>query len=143
MKRSIALGIALAAVMLASGLDSVKSEPNLEKRSKLALDNANAAVDAARQAYDAGHFKDSLSALNEVRDSVELSLASLNETHKDARRNPKAFKRAELEIRELVRRLKSLESDFGVEDRAEVLKTEQRLQEVHDELITRIMSKRK
>jgi hypothetical protein len=142
-KRSIGLGMALVAVTLASGLDAVKSEPNLERRSRLALDNANSAIDTARQAYAAGQWKESFSALIEIRDSVDLCLASLNETHKDARKSPKAFKRAELEIRELVRRLKSLESDFGVDDRSEVLKTEQRLQEVHDELIARIMSKHK
>lgn len=133
----------LAAAVLASGLDAVKSEPNLERRSRLALDHANTAVDSAREAYAAGRLKESLSALDEVREAVDLSLTSLNDTHKDARKNPKAFKRAEMEIRELVRRLKSLESDFSVEDRSEVLKTEQRLQDVHDELIARIMSKHK
>ena len=143
MKRAVGLGIALVAVVLANGLDAVKSEPNLEKRSRLALDNANAAIDTAREAYAAGHLKESRDALVEVRDSVDLCLESLNETHKEARRSPKAFKHAEMEIRELIRRLKSLETDFSVEDRNEVFKTEQRLQEVHDELIARIMSKHK
>jgi hypothetical protein len=140
---SIGLGLLLVSVVLASGLDAVKSEPNLEKRSKLALENANSAIDTARQDYTAGHLKETLSALTEVSDSVDLCLASLNETHKDARKNPKAFKRAEMDIRELVRRLKSLESDFALDDRSEVLKIEQHLQEVHDDLIMRIMSKHK
>ena len=143
MKRSIALGLAFVAVMLASGLDAVRSEPNPEKRAKFALDNANSAIDTARQAYTAGDVKQSVEAVIEIRDSVDLCLESLNATHKDARKSPKAFKRAEMDIRELVRRLKSLETDFSVDDRAEVVKTVQRLQEIHDELIARIMSKHK
>lgn len=143
MRRYIALALVFAAIATGSGLDAVKAEPNLEKRSRLALDNANAAVDAARQAYSAGDISASNAALDEVRESVNVCLAALDETHKQARKSPRAFKRAEMDIGALVRRLRSLETDFSVEDRAEVLKTEQRLQEVHDELIARIMSKKK
>lgn len=141
MKRVIALSLAVAAIAFATNLDTIKAEPNLERRSKLALDNANAAVDASREAYSAGKIKQSKIALAEVRDSVDLCFDSLKATGKEARKSPKPFKRAELNIRELIRRLKSLENDFNVDDRDEILKTEQRLQEVHDELITRIMSK--
>jgi hypothetical protein len=141
--RSIGLALVFTAIALSSRLDAVKSEPNLEKRSKLALDNAHAAIDAARQAYSSGDLQGSNAALDEVRESVNLCLAALNETHKEARKSPKAFKRAEMEIAGLVRRLKSLETDFSLDDRAEVQKTVQRLQEVHDELISRIMSKKK
>jgi hypothetical protein len=137
------LALAFNAIALSSGLDAVKAEPNLEKRSKLALDNANAAIDAARNAYSSGDLNGSTAALEEVRESVNVCLAALNETHRDARKSPKAFKRAEMDIAGLVRRLRSLETDFSVDDRAEVHKTEQRLQEVHDELISRIMSKKK
>lgn len=143
MKRSIVLALVVAAVAVASGLDRVKAEPNLEKRSRLALEYANSEIDAARQAYNSGEMKKSNAALAEVRESVDLCVQSLDETHKDARKNPKAFKRAEIDIQGLVRRLKSLEDDFSVDDRGEILKTEQRLQEVHDDLIARIMTKRK
>ena len=143
MKLAVAIALVMAGALLASGLDAVKAERNPERRSKLALDNANSAIDAARDAYSAGHLKQSNAALAEVRESVELCLESLDATGKNARKSPKPFKHAELEIRGLVRRLKSLETDFSVEDRGEVLSTEQRLQEVHDELISRIMSKRK
>lgn len=39
---------------LAFDLAAVKSEPNLEKRSELALAHANVALDAARDDYNAG-----------------------------------------------------------------------------------------
>lgn len=143
MNRAVHLGLVFAAVALASGLDSVKQEPNLDKRCKLALEYANEAVDTARQAYTSGDSRHSLEALNEIRESVDVCLDALNATGKEARKNPKLFKRSEMQIRELLRRLKSLESDFAVDDRAEVTRTEQHLHEVHDELITRIMSKHK
>ncbi len=142
MKRAIGFGLAVVAVALASGLDNVKLEPNLEKRSRLALENANTAIDGARQAYTSGDFAHLTAELAQVRESVNVCLEALDATGKDARKSPKAFKRAELQIRELLRRLKSLDNDVSVEDRPEVQKTEQRLQEVHDELISRIMSKK-
>jgi hypothetical protein len=142
-KLGIVLSLAFASVSLASGLEAIKAETNLEKRSKLALEYANSQIDAARQAYSAGNLKGSTAALSQVCEGVNLSIDALDETHKDARRSPKAFKRAEVNIREMIRRLKSLEDDFSVDDRGEILKTEQRLQEVHDDLITRIMTKRR
>lgn len=138
-----ALALVLIAAALGSELDAIKAEGNLEKRSRMALEYANSKIDQARQAYSAGDLKRSTAALAEIRDGVDLCIQALNETHKEARRSPKPFKRAEMEIREMIRRLKSLEDDFSVEDRGEVLKTEQHLQEVHDELITRIMTKRR
>ena len=88
-------------------------------------------------------MKASTAALTEVRDAVDLSVQALDDTHKDPRKSPKAFKRAEMDIREMMRRLQSLEDDFSVDDRGEIFRTEQHLQEVHDDLITRIMTKRK
>jgi hypothetical protein len=77
-------------------LAGVKTEPNLEKRSELALENANAALDQAREAYTGGDLAKLRMELDEVGDSVDLAYQSLEETGKDARRNPKFFKRAEL-----------------------------------------------
>lgn len=143
MKRTIGLGVAVATVLLASGLDAVRSEPNMEKRSRLALDHANGLIDQAREAYTRGETAQANAALAEVRESVNLCVDSLNATGKDARKSPKPFKRSEMDIRGLVRRLQSLEIDFSIDDRPEVAKTVQRLQEIHDELISRIMSKHK
>src|SRR5580704_572431 len=94
--------------VLAIDLASVKMEPNLEKRSDLALDNATAALDQARTAYNSGDVAKTEVALNEVGESVDLAYHSLEETGKDARRNPRPFKRAELRTRELLRRLEGI-----------------------------------
>src|SRR5258706_2005607 len=117
-------------MLLAFDLGSIKNEPNLEKRSELALDYANTALDQAREAYNAGDVAKTEAALGELRESVELAYQSLEETGKDARRNPKFFKRAELKTRELMRRLDGLRSTVGFEDRALVEKVRDRVAEV-------------
>jgi hypothetical protein len=129
--------------LLAFDLGSIKNEPNLERRSELALAYANTALDQAREAYDAGDVAKTEAALGELRESVELAYQSLEETGKDARRNPKFFKRAELKTRELMRRLDGLRSTVGFEDRPLVEKVRDRVAEVHDDLLKGIMSKKK
>src|SRR5258708_13395813 len=81
-------------MLLAFDLGSIKNEPNLEKRSELALDYANTALDQAREAYVAGDIAKTEAALGELRESVELAYQSLEGTGKDARRSPKSFKPA-------------------------------------------------
>jgi hypothetical protein len=143
MRSVVVLALGMIAAVHAGDLAKVKTEPSLEKRSKLALENANADVDAASKAYQAGDVKGAFVAIRDIRDSVDLCRDSLRATGKDARKNPRAFKRAEMDIRELLRRLKSLETDFSVDDRAAILDAQQHLQEVHDDLIQQIMTKRK
>ncbi len=53
--------------------DTWKTEPNLEKRSELALENASAALDQAREAYNAGDLDKMQLALSEVGESVDLA----------------------------------------------------------------------
>ena len=139
----ILLAFALVSLCRGGDLDAIKAEPNLEKRSDRALDNADQEIDAARKAYAAGDLNGTRQALQDVRASVELSYDSLQETGKNPRRSPKHFKRAELKIREMLRRLRGLEDEFSVEDRPPVQEVEQRLQEIHDELLTGIMTKKK
>jgi hypothetical protein len=97
----------------------------------------------ARDSYAAGDLKKSSEALQEVRDSVALSYESLSDSGKNPRRSPKHFKRAEMSIREMLRRLKGLESDFSVEDRNILMETERQLQQIRDDLLAGIMSKKK
>lgn len=143
MTRTTILGLTLLAGAWAMDLATVKSEPNLEKRAKLAMDYASGQVGAAGTAYSNGDMKAARAAVAAIRESVDLCQASLKATGKDARKSPKAFKRAEMDIRELLRRLKSLETDFSVDDRPLIVDTEQYLVEIHDDLIQQIMTKRK
>jgi hypothetical protein len=124
-------------------LAGVKTEPNLEKRSELALENANAALDQAREAYTGGDLAKLRMELDEVGDSVDLAYQSLEETGKDARRNPKFFKRAELKTHDLLRRLEGFREAASYEDRALFEKLRERVAQVDDDLLKGLMSKKK
>ncbi len=132
----------LLIMFLAFDLAAVRSEPNLERRSERALENANAALDSAREAYKSSDFAATQSALEETRESVDLSYQSLQETGKEPRRS-QAFKRAELRTRELLRRLDGLRESFSPADRQLLDHVRDRVAEVHDELLKGIMGNRK
>lgn len=131
----------LIIMMFAPDIVALKSEPDLEKRSELALANADHQVDVAREAYQGGDLKKMQAALEELRDSVNLSADSLDQAHKKARNN-KYYKRAELKVRALLRRLSGFHDEVSAEDRKEIETVRQRLQEVHDQLLAQIMSKK-
>lgn len=128
---------------LAFDLSSVKSEPNLERRSERALDYANSALDAARDDYNAGNVDKSATELEEVQASVDLAYESLSDTGKDPHRDPKFFKRAELRTRELLRRLEGLAPGMSGVDRGTLEKVRERIAAVHDNLLNGILSKKK
>lgn len=129
---------ALVVLMLAFDISAVKTEPDLEKRSELALANADRQVDEARTAYREGDLRKVDAALEELRDSANLSLESLEQAHKKARNN-KYYKRAELKVRALLRRLSGLRDELGLDDRKQVEAVRQSLQEVHERLLSAIM----
>jgi hypothetical protein len=123
-------------------IGAVKSEPDLEKRSELALVNADRAIDEARQAYTDGNDTAEHAALLEVQESVEASYDALEHTNK-APRKSKYYKNAELKVRALIRRLASFREDVGFEARQTVDAVIQKLSDVHDQLINDVMSKKK
>ncbi len=133
---------ALLLVLLAADLASVRNEPNLERRSDLALDCANQSIDAARDSYSSGDSAKMQAALQEAGEAVDLSYQSLSDTGKNPRNN-RYFKRAELRTRELIRRLDGLAQTVNVDDRDPVNKLREHIAEVHDNLLKGIMSKKK
>lgn len=133
---------AVLILCLAFDLASIKLEQNPEKRSELALENANAVMDAARDASSASDAQKVKIALTEVADSVELAYQSLAESGKNARRSPKYFKRAELKTRELMRRLEGLAQAIDPQERPFVEGVRDRVSKVHDELLQEIMQKK-
>jgi hypothetical protein len=134
---------ALLTLPALADLKFVQSEPNLEKRSELALEHANSLVDTARIAYKNGKHADFEAAIKEIVEAVELSSASLTATGKNARRHPKHFKRAELKTRALVRRLDLLETEVGLDDRTPVHDAKIRIGHINDDLVLQIMTKKK
>ena len=129
----------ILAVALAFDLASVKTEPNLERRSDRALENANAAMDAARSAYDRGDSEKTTAALDELKESVDLSYQSLEESGKSPRSNSH-YKTAEKATRALLRRLESFRDAVGVAERDAVDAIRLHVSEVHDDLLNGIMT---
>lgn len=140
----LALALTLAGGAAASTeLDAVRAEANLEKRSKLALDNAAIALKSARDAYQAGDTATVTAKADEIGESVDLAYNSLTETGKNPRKSPKWFKHAEMETRELTRRLEDFAQQMNYNDRAILDKIRARVEQVHDELLTGLMEGRK
>jgi hypothetical protein len=120
-------------------LSQVLAEPNLEKRSRLALQHAEAALRRAADAYQAGNWEETRQALDEIRRSVEVSYAALKATGKNPRRSPKHFKHAEGRTRNLLKRLEDLRQRFSIEDRPHIEAVEGYVRQVHGELLGGIL----
>lgn len=145
MRLSAAIAIAaLLAVIPARGdLKRALAEPNLEKRSRLALDNARTSYQAAREAVQKGDNDLLKTAAQELEDSVDLAYQSLEQTGKNARSSPRYFKSAEQETSDLARRLDTLQQDLGYEDRPLLDKVKARVQQVHDDLLLQLVQGKK
>jgi len=134
-----ALLVSLAAGSLHAGLQRALLEPDLGKRSKLALENAFTALEAARQAYQDGNLDVVASSAKEVEDSVNLAYLSLRQTGKNPRKSPKWFKAAEISTRDLSRRLAAFSDDMSFSDRPLLNQVRARVQLVHDNLLMGLM----
>jgi hypothetical protein len=136
-------GTLLAAGNAPGGLEQARAEPNLEKRSGLAMDNAVAAMRQAREAYKAGDMMQVAAKAKEIQESVDLAYTSLMQTGKDPRRSPKWFKRAEIQTRDLLRSMEGLEHDMSFEERAVLENPKEKVQQAHDNLLTGLMEGKK
>jgi biopolymer transport protein ExbB/TolQ len=124
-------------------LKQIQAEPNLEKRSKLALDNAFTVLQEARHAYRDGENEKAAALTVEVQASVELAYASLQQTNKDPRRSPRWFKSAEMATRDLLRKIESFQQDMSFADRPMLDKVKEKTQQVHDDLLLGLMEGKK
>jgi hypothetical protein len=131
------------AARLEADLGAVRAEPKLEKRARLALDNADRMITAARDAYRQGDGDGVRAALEEAAESVELCYESLRATGKDPRRNFRHYKRAEIVTRQLLRRLDSLRDEMSVLDRELIDAVIERVRQVNQHLLHDIMGGKK
>ena len=140
-------GCALACCLLAAparaDLQRAHSEPNLEKRAQLALENAAAAYKGIRTAYEKGEMDQVAAAAKELQESVDLVYTSLIKTGKDPRKSPKWFKKAEIETRDLLRRLESFQLEMSFSDRPVLDAAKARIVQVHDDLLVGLMEGRR
>jgi len=138
------IGMAVLAIGLAPGalradLTQAMAEHDLGRRSKLALENAEAALKAARADYERGENDKVAAGIAEVVQSVDLAADSLNKTGKNPRSSPKWFKQAEIQTRDLLKRLDTFQRDMSFADRPMLDKAKARVQEVHDNILLGLM----
>jgi hypothetical protein len=133
----------LSCAPLLADLAQVRAEPNLEKRSKVALENAERSLKASRQTYEAGDLKLTAELLEELQQSVDLAEKSLKETGKDPIKHPRHFKDAEKKTGDLLRRIEAFSRDMNFADRPMADKVKEDVQEVHDRLLQSIMTGKK
>jgi len=148
MTRQISIALALlfafpAASLWATDLVSVQQEPNPERRNQLAIGFANSALDAASTAYQANDLDKTRSSLDDAGEAVSLAYDSLKQTGKEARRDPKLFKRTELATRQMLRRIEGMAEGMNFEDRSLVDKLRERVTAIHENLLQDIMAKKK
>lgn len=124
-------------------LESARNEPNLERRAELALDNANEAIDKAKQFAADSQFDKLHLAVVEVQQSVELCQDSLAASGKDPRKNTRQFKRVEMRIHQLTRRMRGFAGEVSIEDKPIIEKVANRLDEINDEIVSGIFTKKK
>jgi hypothetical protein len=134
----LALGLAVGQTLPAD-LQKAMAEPNLEKRSQLALENADQAYRTARNDYEKGDATHLSGDLKEIQDSVDLAYRSLKDTGKDPRKHSKWFKRAEISTRDLLRRLDAFRHEMNFEDRPVLDPLIAHVQKIHDDLLLGLM----
>jgi len=132
----------LVIFLVLADLAAVKAEPDPNKRSELALNNAEEKLDAARQAYQAGDEAAEAADIQEVEGSVTLCYESLEQAHGEPRKN-RYFKKAELRVSALMRRLTGFRDDVNFDFRPKVDAVLKKVSDIHDDLLSDIMSKKK
>ena len=128
----------LGAADLRADLSKVLAEKSLERRARLALDNANTQFRAASAAYKDDDLKSALVALQEVRDSVDLAYTSLKQTNRKPR-NSGDYKNLEIKTRQLLKSLEDFRQRMAVDEREHVESVAAHIQQVHDEVLNAVM----
>ncbi len=106
------------------------------RRTDRLLASAEAAFDNARVFYGKGEIQNGDAQLEEMLNVLRGCADSL-----DAMRKSKFYKKAELRVASLQRRMQGLVEDVGVEDRGWAEYTQRKLEEVHEQLLSGVMRK--
>jgi hypothetical protein len=119
-----------------SAVESVNSEPDPSRRADRALSLAETAFNDARAGYDKGQIKLGDQHLDEMIKLLNVCTASLEAAHKSHN-----YKAAEIRVKSLMRRMKTLIDDLSVDDRGWAEYTARQLEEIHDKLLSGAMKK--
>lgn len=125
-------------LLLALDLATVKAEPDPVKRANRALDYAFEQLAEARKLTTDG----SAEALKTTAEQVAVGIDLMVDTFSQARRRTSDLKKAELRLRDLIRRLETLRQDAPFEERAVIEAVETRARASNEKLLELVMGKR-
>lgn len=139
--RNLVLLLGVSLLVLSTSANATVTDKNGDdrdpgKRSSIELQQAETAFDNARAAYDGGRTDKGDAALEEMTKALDACLKSLGTAHK-----ARLYKKAELKVALLQRRMSGLLDDIGIEQRGWAEQTNRKLDEIHDKLIMGAMSK--
>jgi hypothetical protein len=117
-------------------LTELQAEQNPQKRSEKALIFADAAFDSAHELYLKGEIEKGDAQLETMTKALNQCVESLTAAHK-----ARYYKKAEMNVASLQRRLEGLLSDLSVQKRGWVEYTSRKVDEIHDKLLNGVMSK--
>ncbi len=131
------LFLLLAAPLCAqSAITELKAEHDPVKRSEKAVALAELSFDNARTFYDKGEIQKGDAQLETMMNALNECASSLDMAHKG-----KFYKKPELKVAYLQRRLSGLLEDLGIQERGWAEYTQRKLEELHDKLLEGAMRK--
>lgn len=140
MKAAIAI-VCLTLGLSAADLDAAKKEPDLLKRSEMALSVAAESLKAARALpAEGGSLADLQKDMDVMVEAVELSLQALRDTGKHPNKLAKYYKHGELQTREMEKQMENLIQALAYDNRSPAEKAHDRLVVLHDEFLFGVMS---
>ncbi len=114
----------------------LKDEHDPAKRSEKFLEAADEAFDGARAAYGKDDVHTGDAQLDDMMSALQNCVTTLNTVHKS-----RLYKRAEMRVASLQRRMQSLMDEISITQRGWAEQTGRKLEEVHDKLLEGAMKK--
>lgn len=143
--RTVFLGIAVLCGQASEhpNLARIEAVPDMQRRSRQALEFAYTQLPRAIEAYQAGNLELGREELGSLVQAVEMAVESLEATGKHPRRHPRHFKHAEIRTRKLLQQLRRAQSDAHLEDQDDFDGPIRRVEQANGKLLHGIMSPRK
>jgi len=144
MKRVFLLGLTalgLAAIPVRADLKRALAEPNLERRARLAWENAETQVKAASKNYAAGDWEATMESLREVCESLALAQQSLAAAVKNPR-NSRSYKNFEVRTRAILKHLGALHERMSFDERQQIEGLVEQIRKIHDDVLWAVMGGR-
>jgi len=138
--KAVHLGLLAAAFAVSASaqafLTEIKSEHDPVKRVEMALSFADESFDSAKTNYKKGDIHQGDVALENMTSALNACVESVAAANKT-----KFYKKAEMKVAMLQRRLSGLMDDISITERGWAEQTARRVEEIHSKLLDGVMRK--